>query len=231
MPSMTFGQMREEAKSQGFEPLPIGTYNFRVTNIQYKPAKNQVSLKVTIMDGPLAGKGTIETLSPRKNDGDVNGFFFAQLKAMGIGDEHQVWQQLDGVPEEQAVQMIIPYLENAMFVAEVTHRNHNGNTYDNLKSYKPYGSPVAGPTGPGGVPQLGQVPQVPVPQAPPVAPAAPPAAMAPTPAQPLQPVAPVPAPAPEQQQQYVDPVTQAPQPAQAPVQIPQPPQAPPGSPF
>ncbi len=213
MPEMTFGQMRAEAKTQGFEPIPIGTYNFRVESAELKKGtgSQQISTKIVIMDGPLAGRSTLNRLVPVKNDGDVNGMFFRQCKILGVGDDHPIWQQIDAVGLDQGIGLLAPLLVGGMFIGEIEIRPWMGEDRDNVKSMKPYGgvpttAPVGGP--PVGVPTTG-VPTAPAPPATaplvtaPAADAAPPA------------LVPVPDAAPEV-------VTQTPIPEPVPAAVPQP---------
>ena len=208
MSAMTFGEMRAAAAAQpGFTPIPIGTYNFKVESADLKPGKGgqQIATKVVIMDGPLAGKSTFNRLVPIKNDGDVNAMFFRQMAALGIGDDHPVWAQVDAVGLEQGIGILAGLTVGTMFIGEVNHQPWNDEIKDNIKSMKPYGSggvvPIGAPTGapvlPMGVPTA------------PVAPAA--APLAPAMAVPVAPVAPVPVPVPA-----AAPVAPAPVPAAQP---------------
>lgn len=218
MVEMTFGQMRDEAKKQGFEPLPIDTYNFKVERADIKPGSggnSQISTKIVVTDGPLAGRTTLNRLVFYKNDGEVNGMVYRQLKALGIADDHPVWAQIDAVGLEQGIGSLAQLIVGAVFVGEITHQVWNGEIRDNVQNMKPYGSGGMVPTGPTGV--AGAVPTAPV--APVAAPVAP---VPPAPA-PLAPVAPVPpATVPVQEAAPTQPPTQQPPPvaavpAQAPV--------------
>lgn len=213
MPEMTFGQMRAEAKTQGFEPIPIGTYNFRVESAELKKGtgSQQISTKIVIMDGPLAGRSTLNRLVPVKNDGDVNGMFFRQCKILGVGDDHPIWQQIDAVGLDQGIGLLAPLLVGGMFIGEIEIRPWMGEDRDNVKSMKPYGGvPTTAPTGgpPVGVPTTG-VPVAPAPPA--IAPLV--AALAADAAPPA--LVPVPDAAPEV-------VTQTPIPEPVPAAVPQP---------
>ena len=181
MPEMTFGQMRAEAKTQGFEPIPVGVYNFRVEAAELKPGKGsqQISTKIVIMDGPLAGRNTLNRLVPVKNDGETNGMFFRQCKVLGVGDDHAIWAQIDAVGVDQGIGLLIPLLIGGMFIGEIDWQDWQGENRDNVKSMKPYGGVPTGAPMPGAVPGA-------VPTGVPVAP------VAPTPA-PLAPVAAAPA--------------------------------------
>lgn len=190
MSELTFGQMREEAKKQGFEPIPIGTYNFTVEKADIKKGSggnSQIMIKIVVMDGPLAGQNTLTRLVFYKNDGDVNGMVYRQLKSLGVGDDHPVWAQVDAVGLEQGIGSIAQLTVGASFIGEIDHQEWNGETRDNLKNMKPYGS--------GGLVPTGAPPVVPVPPAPTTVPA-PPLAPVPQPvveeAQPQAPVAPAP---------------------------------------
>lgn len=196
MPEMTFGQMRAEAKTQGFEPIPIGTYNFRVEAAELKKGtgSQQISTKIVVMDGPLAGRSTLNRLVPIKNDGDVNGMFFRQCKILGVGDDHPIWQQIDAVGLDQGIGLLAPLLVGGMFIGEIEMQPWMGEDRDNVKSMKPYGGvPTTAPIG---------GPPVGVPTGVPVAPVAPtPAPLVPVPATPVPtavppPLAPVPTPEP-----------------------------------
>lgn len=167
MPEMTFGQMRAEAKTQGFEPIPIGTYNFRVEAAELKPGKGsqQISTKIVVMDGPLAGRSTLNRLVPVKNDGDVNGMFFRQCKILGVGDDHPIWAQIDAVGLDQGIGLLAPLLVGGMFIGEIEMQPWMGEDRDNVKSMKPYGgvpttAPIGGPLVgvPTGVPTAPVVP-------------------------------------------------------------------------
>lgn len=214
MPEMTFGQMRAEAKTQGFEPIPIGTYNFRVESAELKKGtgSQQISTKIVIMDGPLAGRSTLNRLVPVKNDGDVNGMFFRQCKILGVGDDHPIWQQIDAVGLDQGIGLLAPLLVGGMFIGEIEIRPWMGEDRDNVKSMKPYGgvpttAPIGGP--PVGVPT--GVPTAPVPPATAPVVAAPAADTAAAPPA----LVPVPDAAPEV-------VTQTPIPEPVPAAVPQP---------
>ncbi len=222
MPEMTFGQMRAEAKTQGFEPIPIGTYNFRVENAELKKGtgSQQISTKIVIMDGPLAGRSTLNRLVPIKNDGDVNGMFFRQCKILGVGDDHPIWQQIDAVGLDQGIGLLAPLLIGGMFIGEIEIRAWMGEDRDNVKSMKPYGGvPTTAPIG---------GPPVEVPTGVPIAPVPP--ATAPLVAVPVPGAAPalvpVPEPAPETEVAAAAPaptvVTQTPIPEPVPALVPQP---------
>ena len=233
---MTWSQMRDAAKQQGFEPLPIGTYNMRAEQIKIVPGKvgQQFQIRLVVTDGPIAGRGTINRLAPFKNDGDVNGMFFQQLAALGLPDTDPIWQQIDQVGLEQGMPLIAQRIDGAMSVVDIDHQNWNGELRDNVKKMRPYqGVPTAG--GPGMVPMVpGQnmpygapVPgMAPVPQAPAQAPYSPaaPAQVTYAPVAPAPPM-PQPVPAPE----ATAPVPPAPAPAApVPYQPEQPPAAPGG---
>lgn len=195
MSELTFGQMREEAKKQGFEPIPIGTYNFKIEKANIKKGSggnSQIQIKIVVMDGPLAGQNTVTRLVFYKNDGDVNGMVYRQLKSLGIGDDHPVWAQVDAVGLEQGIGSIAQLVVGGMFVGDIDHQIWNGENRDNLKNMKPYGSGGLVPTGPTGV--AGAVPTAPVAPAP--APVAPVPVVAPVDPVPVAPVDPVPVAAP-----------------------------------
>ncbi len=167
MPEMTFGAMRAEAKKQGFEPIPKGTYNFRVEAAELKPGKGsqQISTKIVIMDGPLAGRNTLNRLVPVKNDGDTNGMFFRQCSILGVGDDHPIWGQIDAVGLDQGLGLLAPLLIGGMFIGEIDWQDWLGEARDNVKSMKPYGGvptgvPLTAVPVPGAVP--GAVPTAPV---------------------------------------------------------------------
>lgn len=221
MPEMTWGQMREEAESQGFTPLPVGTYNAKVDKAEVVDGKksSQIKARFTVLDGPMAGKSTYTRLAPFKNDGDVNGMFYQQVGALGFPKDSPVWGQMEQLDFEQGLQFLAQNIMEKPCIIDVDHQNYQGEARDNIKRIKPYGQggPVpGGPVSPGAVPQA----QPPQPQPAPSAPQAP-APQAPAAQQQPQPQAPAPAPAPAQPAQ---PQAQ-PQAPQQPAQAPQQPQA------
>ena len=191
MPELTWAQMQEEAKTQGFEPHPVGTYNFEVTQSEVVPGKksNQISIRLVNLDGPYAGRSVLNRLAPFKNTGEVNGMFFAQLAALGFGSDNPVWGQIQNVGLDQGLQYLAPQLMGKRVVCDITHRNdYDGQNRDNVRKMRPYGGPGAGIPGIPGIPTPqvpGVAPNVPVPQAVPI-----PQPVAPAPvAQPVAPVA------------------------------------------
>lgn len=213
MPEMTWGQMREEAETQGFTPLPVGTYNAKVDKAEVVDGKksSQIKARFTVLDGPMAGKSTYTRLAPFKNDGDVNGMFYQQVGALGFPKDSPVWGQMEQLDFEQGLQFLAQNIMEKPCVIDVDHQNYQGEARDNIKRIKPYGQggPVpGGPVSPGAVPQA----QPPQPQPAPAAPQAP------------APQAPAAAPAPQQPQAAPAPQAQ-PQAPQQPAQAPQQPQA------
>lgn len=220
MPEMTFGQMRADAKTQGFEPIPVGVYNFRVEAAELKPGKGsqQISTKIVIMDGPLAGRNTLNRLVPVKNDGEVNGMFFRQCKILGVDDDHPIWAQIDAVGIDQGLGALAQLLIGGTFIGEINWQDWQGEDRDNVKTMKPYGgipSGVPGAVLPGAAPT--GVPTAPVPPTP--------APMTPAVVTQVATPEPVPAavtPAPLQAVPSVEPVQQAVAPQQPPAPQPSP---------
>lgn len=245
MAEMTFGQFQEEAAKQGFEKLPVGTYNVGIDSAETKDGKGskQIMVRMVVLDGPLAGRSILNRLVPIKNDGDPNGLFFQQMAALGFGKESPVWPQLKNTSIDQAMEWLAPQLVGNKCIIDVNHQNYQGEPRDNVKKMKPLGALGAMPQIPGGpVPTAVPTPVAPQqPVAAPVQPAAPvpppmavpqvpqapqPTAMAPVVAVP--PVAPVPAPVAESPQVPVQPVEAPPAP---PVAQALPPQASPVTPL
>lgn len=218
----SWSQMREEAeKTGGFSPHPVGTFRFRVIEASMKKGANgqpQILARIENIEpgSPYIGKTTVTTLSPEKNDGDVNSMFFQQVGAMGIHKDHPLWAQLDAIGDaEQGLALIATEILNAEIMAEITHRTWDNEIRDNVKRIKPVAAgsaptPAAAPavpaaagaqppaqtavpTAPAPAP-VAPSPQAPAPVAPSPAQQAPAPVVAPTPA--VQPVAPQPSPAP-----------------------------------
>ncbi|RKZ95675.1 MAG: hypothetical protein DRQ40_03065 [Gammaproteobacteria bacterium] len=173
MGQMNWGAYADEAaKSGGFEPLPVGTYNVKIETADVKDAKNEhkaILTKLVVTDGPLVGRSILNNMAPYKNDGDPNGFFTQALAALGFGRQQNpgFWQQLDALPsEEQGIAFIASSILGAESTIEVNHREYGGTTRDNVKKMTPKGAALGNAPGvppmvpgvPGAVPLGGAAP-------------------------------------------------------------------------
>lgn len=240
MAEVNWNQMAEQAaKDNTFEPLPIGNYNVYVESatVDSNNGKVRIKTKLKVLDGPLAGKSILNTMSPLKNDGDPNQVFFAQMSGFGFPKEAPVWLTLPA-DLAQSCAILAGELINKQAAIIVNHRPYANEMRDNVQRVSPIGTAMPAPNV-GAPAAVVAAPATVVPAAPmappikaavptpPVAPEAP-AAVAPTPVAP-EPVADAPsapaAPEAPEAPPVESPPVEAPVPAAEPVV-----QAPPVSP-
>jgi hypothetical protein len=213
--------MRDEAeKTGGFLPHPIGKFKFKVIEASLKKGSTgygQIFARFENVDvGPNQGKTVVSTMSPHKNDGTTNGWFFQQLGALGFVKDHPIWGALAPMDDDQGLGYIATNLIGCEVMCEITHREWANETQDNVKKMTPVDTTGVVPAQALAPADAAPVPVAPVPvPAAPVAPATVPVPVAPVsePAPPAPLTVPV-APAPSQ---VPVPVAVAPAPAPVPV--------------
>lgn len=146
MNEKTWGDIIAGAEA-GFELIAPGTYEWQIVSANAKPSgtgKPSIQTKSVILSGPLAGKPAWKLLVFEEDNPGLMGIRLQELSALGI-DPAMYSGTL-----EQVLEQIAPALVNRTYKAQLTHRQWQGTTRNEIGIFqkREAGGLPAAPGGP-----------------------------------------------------------------------------------
>lgn len=183
----TWNELLEDAKNSGvgFDPLPVGQYDAKVTKSTHKVSqtgKSMFEVEFTVISGPHANRKVWDRYVVTPENPKALAFFFSKMKTLGLTTEFFSAQPTDD--------QVASALMERMCIVELSQVEYNGSMRNEVRKILPVAG--AGVPAPPSVPAAAAAPSASAAPPVPAAPAVPPAPEVPAPAPVAETAPPVP---------------------------------------